>query len=158
MSSKTWGPPLWLILHGIAECLGNQTVPMLATDEAHEIVFLLRDVEKIMPCQLCRNHYRQWRKDHPLEEIDKLRGYMLKTGVRQWLYDLHENVNRSRGIESGLTIEQVEQLYKGVDLKQAWSDFFTKVKLSTEIGLVSQTVLGAFHRRLGMLRKIVGKY
>jgi hypothetical protein len=131
---------------------------MLATDEAHEIVFLLRDVEKIMPCQLCRNHYHQWRKDHPLEEIDKLRGHMLKTGVREWLYNLHENVNRSRGIESGITLDMIPEMYKNVDFKEAWGEYFTKVKVSTEIGLVSQTVLEAFHRRLGMLRKVVGKY
>lgn len=110
MSSKPWGPPLWKLLHGIAETLGNQSVPMLATDEAHEIVFLLRDVEKIMPCQLCRNHYHEWRKNNPLEEIDKLRGPMLKEGVREWLYNLHENVNRSRGIESGLTLEQIPEI------------------------------------------------
>ena len=158
MSSKPWGPALWKMLHGIAETLGNQSVPMLATDEAHEIVFLLRDVEKIMPCQLCRVHYRAWRTDHPLEEIDKLRGYMLKTGVRQWLYDLHEDVNRSRGIESGLTLEEIEEMYKSTDLKEAWGDFFTKVKLTTEVGLVSQSVLQNFHRRYGMLRKIVGRY
>ncbi len=158
MASKPWGSPLWKILHGIAECLGNQSVAMLATDEAHEIVFLLRDVEKIMPCQLCRNHYHKWRKDHPLEELDRLRGYMLKVAVRQWLYDLHEEVNKSRGIESGILLEQIPDLYKTVDFKQEWGDFFTKVKLSTEIGLVSQTVLQAFHRRLGMLRKLVGKY
>ncbi len=158
MSTKPWGPPLWKLLHGIAECLGNQPVAMLATDEAHEIVFLLRDVEKIMPCQLCRSHYHQWRKDHPLEEIDRLRGFQLRLGVREWLYGLHEDVNRSRGIESGLTSEQVADLYKQVDFKEAWSDFFTKVKLSTEIGLVSQTALQAFHRRFGMLRKLVGKY
>ncbi len=158
MSSKPWGPPLWKILHGIAEALGNQPVPMLATDEAHEIVFLLRDLEKIMPCQLCRNHYRAWRKDHPLEEIDKLRGYMLKTGVRKWLYDLHENVNQSRSLESQISLDQMETLYKNVDFKEAWGEFFAKVKLSTEIGLVSQTSLQAFHRRLGMLRKLVGRY
>lgn len=131
---------------------------MLLTDEAHEIVFLLRDLEKIMPCQLCRNHYRAWRKDHPLEEIDKLRGYMLKTGVREWLFQLHENVNQSRGIESGITLEQIPDLYKSVDFKDAWGEFYTKVKLSTEVGLVSQTALQNFHRRFGMLRKIVGKY
>lgn len=158
MSSKPWGPPLWRMLHGMAECLGNQAVPMLATDEAHEIVFLLRDVEKIMPCQLCRNHYHQWRKDHPLEEIDKLRGYMLKAGVRQWLFDLHEEVNRTRGIDSGLTVDQMEDLYKQTDLKEAWADFFTKVKQTTEVGTVSQSVLQNFHRRFGMLRKIVGRY
>lgn len=158
MSSKPWGPPLWRLLHGITEALGNQTVPMLATDEAHEIVFLLRDVEKIMPCQLCRGHYHTWRKDHPLEEIDRLRGYMLKTTVRKWLYDLHEEVNKSRGIDSGITLEEIPELYKAVDVKLAWGEFYTKVKLSTEVGLVSQTVLQAFHRRFGMLRKLVGKY
>jgi hypothetical protein len=158
MSGKTWGPPLWKILHGIAEALGNQTVPMLATDEAHEIVFILRDVEKIMPCQLCRSHYNQWRKEHPLEEIDKLRGFMLKSAVREWLYNLHENVNRSRGIESGISLEMIPEMYKNIDFKEAWSEFFTKIKVSTEIGLVSQVVLQSFHRRLGMLRKIVGKY
>jgi len=158
MSSKPWGPPLWKLLHGIAECLGNQPVPMLATDEAHEIVFLLRDVEKVMPCQLCRNHYHQWRKEHPLEDIDKLRGYMLKTGVRQWLYDLHENVNRSKGIESGITLEQIPELYKDINFKDVWGEFYMRLKQSTEVGLVSQTVLQNFHRRFGILRKLVGKY
>lgn len=158
MSSKPWGPPLWRALHGIAETLGNQSVPMLATDEAHEIVFLLRDLEKIMPCQLCRNHYRTWRKDHPLEELDRLRGPMLKLAVRQWLFDLHEHVNGGKGVDSGITVEQMPELYGNVDFKEAWGEFFTKVKLSTEIGLVSQIVLQNFHRRLGLLRKLVGKY
>lgn len=158
MSSKPWGPPLWKLLHGIAETLGNQPVAMLATDEAHEIVFLLRDVEKIMPCQLCRTHYHAYRKDHPLEDIDKLRGYMLKTGVREWIYNLHEEVNTSRGIESTITMEQIPELYKNVNFKEAWGEFYTQIKSSTEIGLVSQTVLQNFHRRFGMLRKLVGKY
>jgi hypothetical protein len=83
---------------------------------------------------------------------------MLKTGVREWLYNLHENVNRSRGIESGITLDMIPEMYKNVDFKEAWGEYFTKVKVSTEIGLVSQTVLEAFHRRLGMLRKLVGKY
>lgn len=158
MSSKSWGPPLWKMLHGITEALGNQSVPMLATDEAHEIVFILRDVEKIMPCKLCRTHYHAWRKQRPIEEIDKLRGYMLKTAVRQWLFDLHENVNLSRNIESGLTVDQMPEMYGSVDFKEVWGDFYTKIRSSTEVGLVSQTVLQNFHRRFGMLRKLVGKY
>jgi hypothetical protein len=158
MASKAWGPPLWRILHGLAECLGKQPVPMLATDEAHEIVFLLRDVEKIMPCQLCRSHYHQWRKDHPLEQIDVLRGGALRVAVREWIYGLHEEVNTQRGTSSGISQEQLPELYGSVEFKEAWSEFFSKVKASTEIGLVSQTVLQAFHRRLGMLRKLLGKY
>lgn len=83
---------------------------------------------------------------------------MLREGVRTWLYTLHEEVNRSRGIESGLTLDQISEVYSQVDFKETWGEFYTKVKLSTEIGLVSQTVLQNFHRRFGMLRKIVGKY
>jgi hypothetical protein len=49
-------------------------------------------------------------------------------------------------------------MYKTTDLKEAWAEFFTKVKLTTEVGLVSQSVLQNFHRRFGMLRKLVGKY
>lgn len=131
---------------------------MIATDEAHEIVFLLRDVEKIMPCQLCRTHYRDWRRRHPLEQIDALRGPLLREAVRQWLFELHEEVNTGRGITSGLTLEDMPRLYSSVDFKQTWGEFLTRVKLTTEIGLVSQSVLEAFHRRFGMLRKLVGKY
>lgn len=158
MASKSWGSPLWRILHGLAECLGRQPVAMLATDEAHEIVFLLRDVEKILPCQLCRSHYHQWRKDHPLEQIDLLRGAALRAAVKEWLYGLHEEVNVQRGTPSGLTVEDLSGLYGSVDFKEAWGEFLTKVKASAEIGLVSQTVLQSFHRRLGMLRKLLGKY
>lgn len=131
---------------------------MIATDEAHEIVFLLRDVEKIMPCQLCRTHYRDWRRRHPLEQIDTLRGPLLRETVRQWLFELHEEVNTGRGVTSGLTLEDMPRLYGSVDFKQTWGEFLTRVKLTTEIGLVSQSVLEAFHRRFGMLRKLVGKY
>jgi hypothetical protein len=52
----------------------------------------------------------------------------------------------------------MEDLYKQTDLKEAWADFFTKVKQTTEVGTVSQSVLQNFHRRFGMLRKIVGRY
>jgi hypothetical protein len=83
---------------------------------------------------------------------------MLKTAVRQWLFDLHENVNRSRDIDSEITIEQIPEIYKAVDLAKEWGEFYTKVKQSTEVGLVSQTALQAFHRRFGMLRKLVGRY
>jgi hypothetical protein len=74
------------------------------------------------------------------------------------VYDLHEAVNRSRGIESGVELDQIEEMYKNTDLKEAWSEFFTKVKVTTEVGSVSQSVLQNFHRRFGMLRKLVGKY
>ena len=154
---REWGNPLWKILHSITESLGNQKNSIIATDEAHEIVFLLRDVEKIMPCALCRNHYNKWRKDHPLEQLASLRGPALRDAVRKWLYELHEDVNKDRKIQSGITLDQITEIYKSVDIRTEWAKFFQLMKASTEVGLVSQTVLENFHRHLGILRKLLGR-
>lgn len=155
--NKEWGPPLWKILHGLTESLGQQTIPMLATDEVHELVFLLRDLEKVMPCALCRGHYHTWRKNNPIENLTTLRGIQLRETTRKWLYDLHETVNRSRGIESGISLEMLPDLYKSVEIKKEWAEFFDRLKFSTEVGLVSQTVLTNFHRHLAVLRKLIGR-
>lgn len=154
---REWGHPLWKLLHGLAESLGRQTNAILAADEAHEIVFLLRDLEKVMPCQMCRQHYNAWRRNHPLEQLASLRGQALREAVRRWLYDLHENVNQDRKIQSGIAFEDLAGLYGTIDIKTEWAHFFEMMKKSTEIGMVSQSVLQNFHRHLGVLRKLVGR-
>ena len=156
-SKREWGPPLWKILHGLTESLGNQTNTVMATDEAHEIVFLLRDVDKIMPCALCRNHYNTWRKHHPIETLSKLRGPMLREAVRKWLFTLHEEVNARNEIVSGYTEEGLRDIYLTVDIRTQWAEFLINVKGSTEVGLVSQIALTNFHRHLGLHRKLIGR-
>jgi hypothetical protein len=155
--NKDWGPPLWRLLHGLAEYLGNQNIPMMATDEAHEIVFILKDIEKILPCAICRAHYAAYRKSHSVESFHQMRGYTLREAVRKWLYTLHEDVNRDKSVQSNITLDTLPELYKSVDLKAQWAEFFQKIKLSTEVGLVSQSALENFHRHLGMMRKLLGK-
>lgn len=154
---REWGTPLWRMLHSITESLGNQKNTILSADEAHEMVFLLRDLEKVMPCQLCRQHYNAYRKSHPLEQLATLRGPVLRDAVRKWLYDLHETVNGDRKIVSNITLEDLPTLYKGVDIRTEWGKFFELMKGSTEVGLVSQIVLQNFHRHLGILRKLLGR-
>lgn len=154
---REWGPPLWKILHSLTESLGNQKNTVISTDEANEMVFLLRDLEKIMPCALCRKHYNAWRKEHPLEKLSQLRGPAFRDAVRRWLYDLHEDVNKDRGLSSEILIEQIPALYKEIDIRTEWAKFFEMMKHSTEVGLVSQTTLQNFHRHLGILRKLLGR-
>ena len=86
-----------------------------------------------------------------------LRGPTLREEVRKWLYTLHETVNRDRGIVSGITIEQIPDLYKGVDIRTEWGKFFELMKVNAEIGQVSQSVLQNFYRHLGVLRKLLGR-
>jgi hypothetical protein len=66
-------------------------------------------------------------------------------------------VNKDRKIESGITLDQIPEMYKTVDIRTEWAKFFEMMKASTEVGLVSQSVLENFHRHLGILRKLLGR-
>lgn len=154
---REWGTPLWEILHSMAENIGNQKSPLLAVDEANEIVFVLRFVEDIMPCALCRNHYRVWRQRFPLERLAKLRGEELRNEVRLWLYNLHENVNKDREVISNIVVEDLVTRYKGVDVGSQWDLYLQKIRTSKEMGLIKPGALQNFNRHLVILRKLTGK-
>ena len=93
VQNSEWGPPLWRLLHTLAERLGRQTVPLLAQDEFRAWIAVLQGVEGIMPCQLCRGHYRAWRTARPLEGL-----FGSADASREWLWALHEDVNERRGV------------------------------------------------------------
>jgi hypothetical protein len=38
--------------------------------------------------------------------------------MRKWVYTLHENVNNSRGLVSGLTLEQMNERFSKVSLRE----------------------------------------
>jgi hypothetical protein len=38
--------------------------------------------------------------------------------MRNWVFTLHENVNASRSIESGFTLEQMKEIYAAVSLRE----------------------------------------
>ena len=42
----------------------------------------------------------------------------LQESTRSWLFALHENVNRSRGVESGLTLEDMKERYSAVSVRE----------------------------------------
>ena len=75
-----WGPPLWAVLHGMAE-FGAATIPF---SDWQELAAALRTS---LPCEECSLHYQRW--------------YRVRlpppTGpIAQWLLDLHNDVNRRR--------------------------------------------------------------
>ena len=159
MSTQTrdWGAPLWRILHSMAENIGFQTVPMLATDEANEMIFVLKFTEDIMPCLLCRNHYRMWKKKHPVDGFAAYKGEILRLMVREWLYNLHEEINHDRGVVSNLRLEDLTELYKNVSIGDEWNTYLQKIKKSSEMGLMKPGALANFNRHLVILRKLTGK-
>jgi len=60
----------------------------------------------------------------------------LQDSMRGWLFALHENVNKSREIESGITIEQLKERYAAVPLREraaALKALYPKALLSRTI-------------------------
>ena len=148
-----WGPVLWKILHTAADCLGNQTHPILKQDERQGWINVLNSLEGAMPCIQCQKHYREWRFKHPLEVFRFADGEALREAARNWLLDLHNNVNSQNKGEI-LPAEKLDELYS--DRTPA---FFKKQMLDL------QTILGntgesyrKFQRCLILLLKIVNKY
>jgi hypothetical protein len=146
-----WGTLLWTLLHAVAEKLGTQKPEILATDEAREIVFILRGVELIMPCEKCRRHYHDYRLKNPFEEFARRRGQGLRKAVREWLYALHETVNQRNGTESHVVLDNLESMYKPVKIQEAWAALHKVLVESVASGLVLSENVKSFGRHLALL-------
>jgi hypothetical protein len=119
VSPAEWGPGAWELLHGIAERVGNHSNHLLIKDERNELRFTLRHFWALLPCLKCQKHYKEWIQSHnPDQWIQGPFGIDLQDSMRNWIYSLHENVNQSRGIVSNITLEQLQEKYSSVNLRE----------------------------------------
>ena len=119
VSPAEWGPGAWELLHGIAERIGNHSNHLLIQDERNELKLTLRHFWALLPCLKCQKHYKEWlKKLNPDSWIQGPFGSDLQDSMRNWVFTLHENVNASRSIESGFTLEQMKEIYAAVSLRE----------------------------------------
>jgi hypothetical protein len=119
VSPSEWGAGAWQLLHGIAERIGNHSNHLLIQDERNELRLTLRHFWALLPCLKCQKHYKEWIiKNNPDSWIQGPFGSDLQDSMRNWVFNLHENVNKSRSVESGFTLEQMKPLYSAVSLKE----------------------------------------
>lgn len=149
-----WGPLLWQMLHGAAEKLGRATNSSLFMDQRREMIFVLRDVEAVMPCQLCRNHYKDWRTRHPIDRFPESQAEF-REAVRQWLFELHEEVNSTHGVSSGLLIDQLGPMYSGYDLKELGKQFDFLTNRSIRLRAVERESAKRFSTHFAFLSRIL---
>ena len=110
MSPTDWGPHLWKILHIYTEFIGNQTNEILSTDEIRAFIHFLKSLEFAMPCAKCRAHYKRWRLAKPIDHFINYRGLTLRHVLREWIWGLHDEVNRENGLVSP-PIETISAIY-----------------------------------------------
>lgn len=99
---KLWGEPFWKILHIITISYPNNPTE----DDKQHIKIFFENLQHILPCENCRNHYKNNLKKYPLTNDILSSRYKLI----EWLVVIHNEVNRRTG-KPEISIEQVIKKY-----------------------------------------------
>ena len=154
---KDWGPPLWKILHIYTEHIGFQTNELLSTDEIRAFIHFLKSLEFAMPCAKCRAHYKRWKTAKPVDQFIHYRGVYLRQVVREWLWGLHNDVNRENGLVSP-PLETISETYSAfcrADLQNSIKDCTTSFQKAMEHSLVGYEAIKKFRLTLSFLNRLI---
>ena len=88
-----WGPLMWDILHAFAERSGKIENPLIQQDERRHLLFLIEGVEKTIPCEICKAHYKEYLDQHPVKDILTMPYEDLRPFVQKWFWNLHNEIN-----------------------------------------------------------------
>ena len=62
MDPNIWGPKLWFVMHTISL---NYPINPKMEDKQGALVFF-QNLQNVIPCELCREHYAEYLKKHPI--------------------------------------------------------------------------------------------
>jgi hypothetical protein len=99
-----WGPHLWMILHSAAERIGLPQLRRLPQEEARIWINLLGSLRYSLPCPHCKQHYTAYYLANPIKVFNR-------DIIRQWLYNLHCQVNSRNGKPNEITLESIAEIY-----------------------------------------------
>lgn len=86
MDSTIWGPGAWIFLHSI-----TFNYPINPTSkEKQEHYNFFKNLENIIPCEICKNHYKNNLQRFPLSN----NVLSNKNNLIKWLIDIHNSVNQ----------------------------------------------------------------
>ena len=114
--SDEWGPLLWKLLHGIAEHAGQLMTPSYAEQERIAWLAFFRLTAEIIPCHVCKEHFRIYLKEHPVDQLKRMPTTQLKPYIRHWFWEVHEWVNMTLG-KPGFPEADLEGAYAKVQLR-----------------------------------------
>lgn len=89
LNASCWGSILWTTLEIVVAGYPEKNVSPQMKSEYRNFFY---SIGNVLPCDFCRNHYRQNMKKFP---IDPYLGS--RRDLAQWLYALHNQVNKLTG-------------------------------------------------------------
>jgi hypothetical protein len=148
-----WGPLFWRLLHAMAERAGKQTEPIGQQDELRLWQNLLTSLKDTLPCDVCRNHYGEWLKEHPPELLELPYGEF-HAWIKTWLWTLHNRINEGND-KPTFKFEDLHDMYKRVPLTPVWKALEPVVKKAIQLNGIS---LVPWRTWLGYVRRLQGFY
>lgn len=151
--NSEWGPVLWEMLHGAVEKLGRTPIKSIADDQRREMTLVLRYVEVVMPCAMCRGHYREYRTKHPIDRLpEDIQAY--KNAVREWLFNLHQEITDAAGLARVMTVGDLADRYGSVNLKEKSTVFFGLMERALRLRVIESEVLKRFNTHFTYLMRL----
>lgn len=84
MSPSVWGPIFWTTMHIVT--LGYPHHP--SDDERAGAAMFFNSLAQVIPCPICKEHYRAFLSRMPVEAATRSRNTLIR-----WAFDLHNKVN-----------------------------------------------------------------
>ncbi len=122
-----WGPILWKYLHCLAEKIGTTGNPIIDTDQATYLEYLINNLSSIIPCIECQKHINTYTLHTPLPTLKGLYGETLRTTARNWLLQFHNAVRIRK--QQPIMISNLDQLttqYSACTVQQCEITLFTQ--------------------------------
>jgi hypothetical protein len=121
VETEEWGPHYWKLLHKLSLKAGTLTDSNFQAEEMRLWVRIFRETGKAIPCEDCRNHYKDWLLAHPIKPFQDLPYLEKGDWIRNWWWALHSDVNR-RTQKSNIDFSELAETYASV---------FTRFEIAT---------------------------
>ena len=103
-----FGPCTWKAMHSVAFSYARD--PFSPTPQEHKAAIdFFGSMGELIPCHMCRKHYKDYIKDHPIRADNR-------NELAKWTFDLHNAVNARTG-KPQLSYDEVKKMYTGYDSK-----------------------------------------
>jgi hypothetical protein len=116
-ATEFWGPCAWKLMHSVAATYNPQLRTRHEVDMVKvQYASFYNGLQHVLPCHLCRAHYREFLDAHPVEDA-----LLNARTLQKWVYDLHDDVNRRNGKKSPTFIE-VLAMYNVFDAARPFTE------------------------------------
>ena len=82
MEVSEWGPAAWKFLHSATFAVPKRLSP----EQQHAFKTFFTYLPDVLPCAICREHYKQYVLNHPIQTSTR-------EELSKWLVGVHNNVN-----------------------------------------------------------------